>query len=414
MKQSVVMASSTLEQIMCSRCKKMSAEVLVSQPHYDGGAMAQGSRQEQGAPFETSSGLASAGFRSAKYTPAEWFNSYRSLLQQAGADHLASRNIQEDSRLMRNDTDATTMQTQTDGTRLLGERLQDIHRWKSDLQEHIARLLSDTTALQALKMRLEKALDATETPFAISVDNLACRSRRLGPDLVRDCVEVELYKEVDLIRNVQALLKRTIAQVATQMKMSNVPSWIQFSQDNLFRAFREEQASKDLSELVQQVLLDTTKDLRVQCSNVNQAFLQRCAEQMDAKIQLEMQFKQTLEQIGDQEKNIVALQKAIDDKDAPQRVVESRLFQRFRRPNMELCRDEPQISLEGEVREIDETLASLHQELRDARNSLSNLENVRMALEKDIKCKSYTLFIEREKCMTQRKLYPTISKLSGY
>ncbi|XP_077574904.1 tektin-4 isoform X2 [Stigmatopora nigra] len=440
----------------------MSAEVLVSQPHYDGGAMAQGSRQEQGAPFETSSGLASAGFRSAKYTPAEWFNSYRSLLQQAGADHLASRNIQEDSRLMRNDTDATTMQTQTDGTRLLGERLQDIHRWKSDLQEHIARLLSDTTALQALKMRLEKALDATETPFAISVDNLACRSRRLGPDLVRDCVEVELYKEVDLIRNVQALLKRTIAQVATQMKlnrdakqalefdwsdkyeayaldlksgrftnrstdtqhhgisaammeqMSNVPSWIQFSQDNLFRAFREEQASKDLSELVQQVLLDTTKDLRVQCSNVNQAFLQRCAEQMDAKIQLEMQFKQTLEQIGDQEKNIVALQKAIDDKDAPQRVVESRLFQRFRRPNMELCRDEPQISLEGEVREIDETLASLHQELRDARNSLSNLENVRMALEKDIKCKSYTLFIEREKCMTQRKLYPTISKLSGY
>uniref|UniRef100_A0A3Q2YTG2 Tektin n=1 Tax=Hippocampus comes TaxID=109280 RepID=A0A3Q2YTG2_HIPCM len=443
----------------------MSAEVLVSKPHYDGGAVAQGLRQEQGAPLEPPSVLATAGFRSAKYTPAEWFSGYRSLLQQAGADHFTAQTIQEESRVLRKDTEATTVQTQTDGTRLLGERLQDIHRWKSELQEHIGRLLSDTTALQALKMRLERALDATETPFAIAVDNLTCRSRRLGPDLVRDCVEEELLKEVDLIRNVQALLKRTIDQVATQIKlnrdtkqalefdwsdkyeayaldlqcgrftdkstdtqhypitaamleqMSDVPSWIKFTQDNLHRAFREEKASKDLRLehcFNQTVLLDTTKDLRVQCSNVDQAFLQRCAEQMDAKIQLEMQFKETLEQIGAQERNIVALQKAIDDKDAPQRVAESRLYRRYHRPNMELCRDEPQISLEGEVREIDATLASLQQQLRDARSSLSHLEDTRMALEKDIMCKSNSLFIEREKCMTQRKLYPTISTLSGY
>ncbi|XP_061625541.1 tektin-4 [Phyllopteryx taeniolatus] len=462
MTEPLAMASSTPNEIMCSRCKKMRSEVLVSKPHYDGGAVARGLQQEQGAPFEPSAGLATAGFRSAKYTPAEWFSGYGSLLQQAGADQLAAHTVQEESRLLRKDTEATAEQTQTDGTRLLGERLQDIHRWKSELQEHIGRLLSDTTALQALKMRLERALDATETPFAIAVDNLTCRSRRLGPDLVRDCVEEELLKEVDLIRSVQGLLKRTIAQVATQIKlnsdakqslefdwsdkyeayaldlqcgrftnkstdtqhhaisaamveqMSNVPSWIKFTQDNLYRAFREEQATKDLSELGQQVLLDTTKDLRVQCSNVDQAFLQRCAEQMDAKIQLEMQFKQTLAQIGAQERNIVALQKAIDDKDAPQRVAESRLYRHYLRPNMELCRDEPQMSLEGEVREIDATLASLQQQLSDARSSLSHLEETRMALEKDIMCKSHSLFIEREKCMNQRKLYPTISTLSGY
>ncbi|XP_077428184.1 tektin-4 isoform X2 [Vanacampus margaritifer] len=424
MGESVVMASSTTTQIMCSRCKKMSAEVLVSKPHYEGGAVAQGLLQEQGAPFEpppglASTGLATAGFRSAKYTPAEWFSGYRSLLQQAASDQLTAHTIQEESRVMRKDTEATTVQTQTDGTRLLGERLQDIHLWKSELQEHISRLLSDTTALQGLK-------------------------------------------EVELIRNVQALLKRTIEQVATQIKlnrdtkktlefdwsdkyeayaldlqcgrfndkstdtqhytistamqqqMSDVSSWIKFTQENLYRAFREEQASKELSELVQQVLLDTTKDLRIQCSNVDQAFLQRCAEQMDAKIQLERQFKQTLEQIGAQERNIVALQKAIDDKDAPQRAAESRLYRRYHRPNMELCRDEPQISLEGEVREIDATLTSLKQQLSDSRSSLAHLEGTRMSLEKDIMCKTNSLFIEREKCMTQRKLYPTISTLSGY
>ncbi|XP_054636434.1 tektin-4 [Dunckerocampus dactyliophorus] len=443
----------------------MSSEVLVSKPQYDRAVVP--GLLDEGAPRELeaaqpSSGLVTAGFRSAKYTPAEWFSSYRSLLQQAGADHLSAQTIQQESRILCEDTETTTVHNQTNGTRLLGERLQDIHRWKSELQEHINRLVADTEALQAMKMRLEKALDATETPYAIATDNLTCRSRRLGPDLVLDCVEEELLKEVDLIKSVQALLKRTMAQVATQIKLnreakqtlefdwsdkyeaytldnqcgrynnkstdtqhhavstsmleqiSNIPSWVNFTQDNINKALREEKATHNLRELAEQVLLDTTKDLRVQCYNVDQAFLQRCAEQMDAKIQLEMKLKQTLEQIGAQERNIVALQKAIQDKDAPQRVAESRLYHRSLRPNMELCRDEPQLSLEREVKQIGATLESLQQQLSDARRSLSQLEESRMALEKDIMCKGHSLFIEREKCMTQRKLYPTISTLSGY
>ncbi|XP_061737258.1 tektin-4 [Nerophis ophidion] len=442
----------------------MSSEVLVSKPQYDSRAATPGLLESEGAPLEPEAAppLVIPGFRSAKYTPADWFSSYRSLLQQAGADRHSARSIQEESRVLCQKTENTTVKMQTNGSRLLGERLQDIHRWKSELQEHIGRLVADIEALQALKLRLEKALDATETPYAIAADNLTCRSRRLGPDLVRDCVEEELIKEVELIKSIQALLRRTIDQVSTQINLDretkktlefdwsdkyeayvldtqcgrfsnkstdtqhhvvsanmlhqvcNVPSWIKFTHTNINKARREEKSSHDLKELSEQVLLDTTKDLRVQCFNVDQAFLQRCAEQMEAKIQLEMHLKQTLEQIGAQERNIEALQKAIQDKDAPQRVTESRLYRRSLRPNMELCRDEPQMSLEKEARQINATLASLQQELSDARRSLSHLEETRMALEKDIMCKANTLFIEREKCMTQRKLYPTISTLSGY
>lgn len=71
-------------------------------------------------------------------------------------------------------------------------------------------------------------------------------------------------------------------------------------------------------------------------------------------------------------------------------------------------------SLEREVRQIDATLASLQQQLSEARGSLSHLEESRMALEKDIHRKAHSLFIERDKCMTHRKRYPTISTLSGY
>ncbi|CAJ1053133.1 tektin-4 [Xyrichtys novacula] len=442
----------------------MSSDVLVSRPLYDSRAVAQGV-PEKSPPEEVpqlSSGSATAGYRSAKYTPAEWFSNYRTIIQQAGADRREAHSIQRHSKSLYQDAEEVTQKTQAEGTRLLGDRLQDIHCWKSELQRHIEQLLNDTSALLALKTRLEKALDATETPYAITTDNLNCRARRLGPDLVKDSVEEELLKEVDLIRSIQALLKTTIAQVVTQIKLNrdvkqtlemdwsdkyqaysfddhsgrysnmspdtlhhpssatmqdqvcNRTAWIKFTQDNLSRAIQEEQATTSLRALVEQVLLDITEDLRDQCSNVDRAFSRRCEELIEAKTQLEMKHAQILDQIGAQEKNIVALQQAIYNKEAPLRVAQSRLYLRSLRPNMELCRDEPQLSLEGEVQQIDVTLASLHQQLSDARGSLSHLEESRITVEKDMNCKTHSLFIDRDKCMTHRKRYPTIGTLSGY
>ncbi|XP_040002477.1 tektin-4 [Xiphias gladius] len=444
----------------------MSSEVFVSRPHYDSRAVALGvpvkvPPVEPEVP-QASVGSATAGYRSAKYTPAEWFSSYRTLLQQAGADGHEARSIQRESKTLYQDAEAATMRSQAEGTRLLGERLQDTHSWRSELQRHVEQLLADTESLLALKTRLERALDATETPCAIAGDNLNSRARRRGPDLVLDSVEEELLKEVDLIRSVQALLKKTAAQVATQIKMnreakqtlesdwsdkyqaynlddhcgrySNMspdtqhhPSsatmqdqvcsrtlWTKFTQDNLSRALQEEQATNSLRMLVERVLLDVTEDLRVQCSSVDRAFDQRCVELTEAKTQLEMALAKVLEQIGAQERMIMALQRAIHNKEAPLRVAQSRLYLRSLRPNMELCRDEPQLSLEGELRQIDATLASLHRQLSEARGSMSRLEESRMALEKDINCKTHSLFIERDMCLTRRKRYPTISTLSGY
>lgn len=176
----------------------MSSDVLVPRPHCDSRAVAQGAPEKE-PPVQPdvpqpSSGSATAGYRSAKYTPAEWFSNYHTILQQAGTDRHAARSIQRESKTLKQDTEADTLKTQADGTRLLGERLQEIHYWKSELRRHIDQLLADTESLLALKKRLEKALDATEAPYAIATDNLNCRARRPGPDLVRDSVEEELLK----------------------------------------------------------------------------------------------------------------------------------------------------------------------------------------------------------------------------
>lgn len=71
-------------------------------------------------------------------------------------------------------------------------------------------------------------------------------------------------------------------------------------------------------------------------------------------------------------------------------------------------------SLEEESRLLDGAVASLQQRLAEARDSLSRLEESRRSLERDVDCKSHSLFIERDKCLKQRKRYPTVSTLLGY
>ncbi|OWK11426.1 TEKT4 [Cervus elaphus hippelaphus] len=168
----------------------------------------------------TSSGLATSGFRTAKYLLDEWFQNCYARYHQAFADRDQSERQRHESQQLAAETEALAQRTQQDSTRKVGERLQDMHGWKSELQRQVGELVSETELLLAQKQRLERALDATAGPFSIVTDNLQCRERRQHPDLVRDCVEIELLKEAELIRNIQELLKRTIMQAVSQTRLN--------------------------------------------------------------------------------------------------------------------------------------------------------------------------------------------------
>ena len=51
---------------------------------------------------------------------------------------------------------------------------------------------------------------------------------------------------------------------------------------------------------------------------------------------------QVVDEIGQTERNIADLKKAIKDKEDPMKVVQTRLHHREARPNVELCRDSAQ------------------------------------------------------------------------
>nr|KAF6294929.1 tektin 4 [Pipistrellus kuhlii] len=338
----------------------------------------------------TSAGLATAGFRTAKYLVDEWFQNCYASYHQAFADRDQSERQRHESRQLAAETEALAQRTQEDSTRKVGERLQDMHCWKSELQREVGELVAETDLLLAQKLRLERALDATAIPFTIATDNLQCRERRQHPDLVRDHVEMELLKEAELIRNIQELLKRTIKQAVHQIRLNrehkelcemdwsdkvdaynidetcagytnqstevqfhphstkfeesaSMPeTWARFTQENLQRAERERLASFNLRGLIDCILRDTSEDLRLQCDSVNLAFGRRLEELEDARHKLQHHLNKTLREISDQEHNVAELKLAIRNKELPLKVAQTRLYQRSQRPNVELCRDTAQ------------------------------------------------------------------------
>lgn len=71
-------------------------------------------------------------------------------------------------------------------------------------------------------------------------------------------------------------------------------------------------------------------------------------------------------------------------------------------------------SLVNEVHEIDETIQSLQQRLRDAEDMLQMLVHSKSVLEHDLAVKANSLFIDQEKCMGMRKAFPCTARLVGY
>lgn len=139
-------------------------------------------------------GIGTMGFRSAKYNPSEWHEGNYAKYYQSFVDRDQAERVRHESKRTRNETDATTNKTQSDVTKKLAERCKDIDFWKSELAREIRDVIDETDLLLAQKKRLENALRATETPLHISTDNLNCRQRRQGLDLVQDDVEISLLK----------------------------------------------------------------------------------------------------------------------------------------------------------------------------------------------------------------------------
>lgn len=319
------------------------------------------------------------------------------------------------------------------------------------MDRKLAEITEEIDTLLDYKGRLEKALQACEEPLAISQTCLYNRENRISIDLVHDKVEKELLKEVEVIQGVMALLERTLEQTVEQIRLNrsakyylekdlkdkasargidslcaelnnnisgisfraNVvridsqsvtpQEWAAFSNANIKKADREKTSSITLRAAIDGILKQTADDMQAQCNAVDVAFQERVAEMKDAKTKLEQHLDKVQGEISAQEKNIIELKRAIEDKNGPMMVSQSRLSERTGRPNIELCRDPVQYRLIEEVNEIQTSVNNLVETLNQAEAELKGLTRNQLLLEEDIQVKANSVFIDEVQCVQIRE-----------
>lgn len=394
-----------------------------------------------------------------RYTPNDWGLSNQMNFSLSDKERAFGERLRADAWRAMKETDARTRNRQHDVTKKLGERVYDIAFWKSELHNEINSLATEIENLKEYRRTCEKALSDTANPLHIAEECLMHREKRQGIDLVNDDVEKSLVREVGVIKKCQAKMKRVLDKAAVQLKMNRaaqhtleidakdkhhaqnlddriqayrngsagtgyypgienidntitIPeSWARYTQENIARSQKERAASERLRGEIDGCLRQCANDMWNMFNTVNNAFNARIRETTDARNRLQAHLQRTMAEIFDMEKNIELLRKAIQDKEPPMKVAQSRLDERTRRINVELCNDPVMKSLQREVSEIRESVRILKERLKASELSLARLMKTKATLEHDISVKENSLRIDSQYCMGMRKGFPMDPKV---
>uniref|UniRef100_A0A8C7Z8R1 Tektin n=1 Tax=Oryzias sinensis TaxID=183150 RepID=A0A8C7Z8R1_9TELE len=397
-----------------------------------------------------------------RYTPDDWYKSNQSHYWESESSRKSAERLRKDTMRLIQDKDQLTRRTQENTSKNISERLNDIRFWKSELSHEIDNMVTEIAALAEVKRRLERALAETQGPLQVAQECLYHREKRMSIDLVHDGVEKDLIKEIEVIKSCQERMRLHLDRATSQLASNRAAqhelekdlsdkltaqriddrchhlrntsdgigyyrgidrqdhavslpdSWSRFTDDNILRSQSERATSHKLRDEIEILLNTTSNEMWNQFNNVNIAFTNRISETTDAKSSLQAHLAKTLQEIFQTEMLIESLKKAIRDKENPLKVAQTRLEERTRRPNIELCRDNPYHRLVTEVREIEDTIQKLHERLMEAENTLQALVKTKVKLENDLSIKANSLFLDQEKCMSMRKTFPSMPRLVGY
>ncbi|XP_061848233.1 tektin-5 [Colius striatus] len=397
----------------------------------------------------------------ARYSTHDWHQANMVQLKGSEASRCSAGRLNTDSRRMMQDKDQLTYQMQEDSRRDLGERICDIDFWRSELTYELECLLKEIHDLETAKKRLECAADEMQGPLKITLECLYEREKREEIDLVHDDVEKNLIKEADAFKDCQEILKRTAERISQQLDtnrcvqhalekdlsdknsshfiddkcfnlrntsdnisfyhgvekadgMASVPAtWAKFSEDNIRCSQKARASSVRLRQDAEAVLEGTSESVWNHFVHTNLAFSNRIAEVAEVKNKLQVQMAKILQEIFQTEDTIMLLERSIKAKEYPLKVAQTRLERRTKRPNIELCHDAPHYQLVTEVCNLDHTLQSLKQRLREAHDTLQTLSLDKSKLEHQISVKTNSFFIDK-KCMDMRKFFPSTPRLMGY
>jgi len=395
-----------------------------------------------------------------RYTPKDWYQSQMTNYLASDKVRSAAERLRSDTIRLAREKEELAKKNQQESDKKLGERINDIEFWKQELEKEKDKMVKKINSAEAKKREVEKQLHDTESQLRVSQENLYEREKRQGIDVVHDNVERELIREIDTIKNSQAKLRNMLEKLNTQnannraslheleldagdkfkalsldsaahhmtvssrglnfhLGVENVDntvstpeSWSRYTEENIKRSASERIQSDDYMNAADNLMKETANDMWSQWNSVNGAFEQRVYETNEAKEKIQNHLNAVIQEIFDLEKNIDFIKKAILDKEGYLRLAQSRLNTRTSRPGVELSRDQAMHRLVQEVEDLHSMIQDLKNKLAQEENAIQHLLRTKATLEHDLSVKNNSLHIDRERCLGNRRTYPSIQAVS--
>ncbi|XP_036603273.1 tektin-2 [Trichosurus vulpecula] len=382
----------------------------------------------------------------------DWYiNSYL-LSSNAERQRNTSHQVRQETCVLRNETNNQTTWDEYDNQTRLSEHIDSVDRWKEMLDKSLTDMDAEIDAITQMKEAAERALQAKNLPLDVAIECLTLRESRRDIDMVKDYVEEELHKEVEVIDSAKEALQRKIREVFEQLcllqearqqlnsdhrsKMEaleidrvclslnvhspnislkvnptcipngscTIQQWDDYSHYNKDRAEAERKASADLREATALTIAETNNELEAQREATEFAFRKRRREIERSLSELKWQEKTTSEESAELQASIRRLENDLHTKMQNLKLAHTRLEIRTYRPNMEMCRDQVQYGLTDEVHQLEATIAALKQKLAQAQSTLDALHKHRARIQADIACKSNSLLLDNKCIDIRRKL----------
>ncbi|XP_042908369.1 tektin-4 [Parasteatoda tepidariorum] len=393
----------------------------------------------------------------------EWYKNNQRRFNQSDVTRAEWFRINQQSKQLAKEKKILTDTLQDAVTKKIADRAKDIFDCQKDLEKTIEDLTVEIKKLHMEKKRLENSLNESQLSLIVAQESLDLRDQRISSDLVHDKVQDELHREIEIIQMYQDLTKMIIGEIENQIKrdqqskvelerdwsdkweaynidticahMNNTSSeqiafytgpqkipnkwsspqdWIEFTRHRLFYARDEIRTSGILRDKINSHLMNGYRDLRHQADMVESALARRVNETADSLYRLKKHLEMIMGDIAEAEKLITFLKKQILEKEAPLKKVQTRLHLRNERPNVELCEDKAHLGLITESRELAATIQSLQEQLARAEASLSNLQETRRDLEREIAIKENSMTVDKGRVQGVRKKFPAQHKLLGH
>ncbi|KPP60494.1 hypothetical protein Z043_121506 [Scleropages formosus] len=340
---------------------------------------------------------------------ADWESSNRQLWESAELRRLTAHRIRQEARHLRNDTlskvkeeaehvlaallpplevsvECLSLREGRRGGELvcdpveaeLKKEVEASERAKRGLQQHVDKAFQQLFLLQEARQQL--TYDLQNKMEALDVDmrcqSLTVTSPGISLKLSPLCVPLGLARLISSSKQpvqchcvCQYLGSSENAFIAKRnmcCRSTSPQEWEQFSRYNISRAQEETQTSQQLREDVTLTLAKVQSELQAQHAATNFALRKRYHKVDQACSELHWQQKTTREEVAELELDICRLEEDLQAKEAPLKLVHTRLENRATRPGVDLCQDQVQHGLMSECKQLEATIMSLKKKVSQA------------------------------------------------